>query len=304
MLNASDAVVPDVNVLDGVTLHGQVNTSDEVLLANVRAAIRRPYPQIRQQAVNRDRIALVGGGPSLTSTERELIDLVHAGAKLVTVNGAAQWCLERNLRPQTHIVMDARPSNARFVQPEIPRCQYVLASQCAPETWDAVEGRPNVWIFHAASGSDGPMRDMLDAHYQGNWFGIGGGTTVATRAISLLRTLGYVRFDLFGVDSCFLNGEHHAYAQPENQHDQAIAMRVEPSGEPEKARVFQCAPWHCKQFEDFLHIIRVNGEHFLLNVHGDGLLAYALSCSAGLTWTTHEITPEASQHGSSIVQNL
>lgn len=304
MLNAADTVdVPDVNVLDGVTLRGQVNVSDDVLLANVKSAIRRPYPQIRSQAVNSDRVVLVGGGPSLKETEREIVELVHAGAKLVTVNGSAAWCLARNLRPQTHIVMDARPSNARFVNPEIPRCQYVLASQCAPETWEAVQGRPNVWMFHAAAGSDGPLKDLLDAHYQGNWFGIGGGTTVATRAISLLRTLGYVRFDLFGVDSCFLNGDHHAYAQPENEKDTPLEMRVEPSGEPQHARTFHCAPWHVKQFEDFLQMIRVNGEHFLLNVHGSGLLAYALSCSAGLTWTTHEMT-ETPQHGSSGVQNL
>lgn len=289
MINESAVIEEDrLRVLDGVTLKGSVNVSDEGLLANVRSAIRRPYPQVRPQAANGDRVVLVGGGPSLKDTESELVALVQGGAKLVTVNGAYQWCLARNLFPKSQIVMDARPSNARFVEPEIPHCNYVLASQCAPETWDAVEGRPNVWMFHAASGADGPLKELLDAHYLGQWFGVGGGTTVVTRALMLLRTLGYLRFDLFGVDSCFMHGEHHAYAQAENAADRPLKFTVAPSGAPEMGRVFECAPWHVKQFEDFLQLVRVNGEHLLLNVHGDGLLAYALAASAELEWSTSE----------------
>ncbi len=273
-----------LSVLEGVEFKGQVNVSDDVLLDNVRSAIRRPYPQIRPQALNKHHIALVGGGPSLKDTEGELVELVKNGAKLVTVNGAYQWCLERNLFPKTQIVMDARPSNARFVNPPTPGCRYVLASQCAPEIWDAVEGRPEVWMFHAAAGSEGPMKDILDTHYLGQWYGVGGGTTVVTRAISLLRTLGYLRFDLFGVDSCFMHGAHHAYEQVENEQDRAFPFVVHPTDRPDLARKFYCAPWHAKQFECLLQMIRVNGKHFLLNVHGDGLLAYALTtCADGFS---------------------
>lgn len=286
MINESATVDDEtLHVLDGVELNGAVNVGDDVLLANVRSAIRRPYPQIRPQAPNHDRIVLVGGGPSLADTESELVELIKGGAKLVTVNGAYHWCLERNLFPKTQIVMDARPSNARFVEPYTPGCRYVLASQCAPETWNAVEGRPDVWMWHAAVGADGPLKDLLDAHYLGQWFGVGGGITVVTRAISLLRSVGFLRFDLFGVDSCFLNGAHHAYDQIENEHDRSFPFTVHPANHPEMARVFHCAPWHAKQFECLLQMIRVNGDNFLLNVHGDGLLAYALQAGADLECT-------------------
>jgi hypothetical protein len=289
MINESAVIEQEtLKVIDGITLEGGVNVPDETILANVASAIRRPYPQIRPQPIQGERIALVGGGPSLAETERELIDLVQSGAKLVTVNGAYQWCLDRNLFPRTQIVMDARPSNARFVDPAIPRCNYLLASQAAPETWDAVDGRPDVWMFHAAAGSDGPLKDLLDTHYLSRWYGVGGGTTVATRALSVLRTLGYVRFDLFGIDSCFLNGQHHAYEQAENAKDKPLAFTISMNGEPGTERVFHCAPWHVKQFEDFLQMVKVNGEHFLLNIHGRGLLAYALACGAGLEWHTHD----------------
>lgn len=290
MINESSDVEEEMlQVLEGVELHGAVNVSDDILLDNVRSSIRRSHQQIRPGPVNYDRVVLVGGGPSLADTEDELIDLIKHGAKLVTVNGAYQWCLERNLFPKTQIVMDARPGNARFLHPVIPGCRYVLASQCAPEAWDAVEGRPDVWIWHAAVGAEGPLKELLDAYYMGKWLGIGGGITVITRAISLLRAVGYLRFDLFGVDSCFLNGIHHAYEQEENRQDVAYEFTVHPADHPEMARTFACAPWHAKQFECLLQMVRINGGHFMLNVHGDGLFAYALQAGADIAV---QVTPK------------
>ena len=283
MLNDALAVTDDrLSVFDGVELSGKVNVDDDQLLANVRSAIRRPYPQIKPQALQHTRICLVGSGPSLADTLPELVGLLHQGAKLVTLNGAYRWALDHYLHPGTQIVMDARPENARFLEPAIPRCRYVLASQCAPETWDVVEGR-DVWMFHAATGSSGPLKDLLDAHYLGQWFGVGGGTTVLTRAISLLRTVGYVRFDLFGADSCWLKGRHHAFDQPENAKDKWVSMMVAPTGHPELTKVFRCSGWMVKQAEDFLQQIRINGSQFVVTVHGDGLLAYILQSSADCT---------------------
>jgi hypothetical protein len=289
MINASSAVLDPaaLNVLEGVQLHGEINVEEAQLLANVRSAMRRPYPQIRPQPRSADRVALVGGGPSLNDTVDELVALIQGGAKLVALNGAYDWCLQRNLFPKMQIVMDARPTNARFLATAIPNCHYVLASQCAPEVWDAVEGRPNVWMFHAANGTDGPLKTMLDEHFLGNWFGVGGGTTVGTRAINLLRAIGHLRFDLFGLDSCFMGDEGHAYPQPENERDRIVNYHVHPIGAPGQARIFRVAPWHIKQLEDFLQLIRINGEHFVITAHGNGLLAYALAQSANVEWTTN-----------------
>jgi hypothetical protein len=288
MINADETLASEeaLKVIEGVEFHGKVNVVDEVLLANVRSAIRRPYPQIRPGQLHYDRAVIVGGGPSLESTKDELLDLLKEGAALVTVNGSYHWCLENNLIPKTQMVMDARPSNARFLKPYLPNCRYVLASQCAPETWDAVEGYQNVWMFHAVNESEGPFKELLDKHYLGNWYGVGGGITVVTRAISLLRATGCVRFDLFGVDCCFLDGKHHAYEQPENERDRAFTFKVSPVGHPELEQKFRCAPWHAKQFECFLQMIRVNGHHYQLNVHGNGLLASALAMSADLQIAT------------------
>jgi hypothetical protein len=284
-----------LKVLEGVdTSQGRINTPDAQLAANVAHSIRLGYPQLRPQAAQGERVCLVGGGPSLADTEQELIDLYFAGAKVVTTNGSYHWCLERNIRPSAQIVLDARPENARFVVPAVPNCRYLLASQCAPETWAAVEGRPDVWIWHAAAQDNENLKPILDEYYVGNWVPTPGGTTVVMRALSILRMAGFLRFDLFGVDSCFMGGEHHAYAQPENSHDRAVPVVVAPTGHPEMARTFHCAPWHIKQLECFLQTIRINGDRFLLNVHGDGLLAFALRASADVEWSTGEAA--ASSH--------
>lgn len=274
----TEAVVTDprLKVLDGIDLHGQVNVGEDRLLANIASAITRGLPQIWPGPMRPDRVCLVGGGPSLDDTEEELRDLVFAGAKVVTLNGAYHWCLAHNIRPSAQVVMDARASNARFVEPAIPKCIYYLASQCAPETFDACAGREHVGIVHMVNNVEGPAKELLDKHYLGRWTAVAGGTTVGMRTLVLLWQLGYRRIDLFGIDSCFLAGKGHAYPQPENAGDRVAQMTTYPSGHPELGRTFLVAPWHLKQFEDWLQTLRMNGDKFLLTVHGDGLLAYAL----------------------------
>lgn len=273
-----------LHVLDGIEFQGQINTPDDVLKKNIEHSIRLGYPQVRPQAPQTDRVCLVGGGPSLNDTFDELRDLYFSGAKVVTVNGSSAWCLAHNIRPSAHIILDARPENARFVMPTIPQCRYLIASQCAPETWDVVRGRENVWIWHAVAQDNEILKPILDEFYAGQWMPMSGGTTVIMRAILLLRATGFLRFDLFGVDSCYMGREHHAYVQPENDTDKAFPFTLAAPGRPETTRTFWAAPWMAKQLECFLQTIRLNGDAFLLNVHGDGMLAHALTCSADVEW--------------------
>jgi len=280
---------PEDIVIEGLELHGKINTSDEELLANIRSSIRRGYPHLRPFPPRSERIALVGGGPSLERTEKELVDLVFNGAMLVTTNGAYQWCIERNLRPNAQVVLDARESNKRFLDPYIPTCRYYISSQCNPATWDAVEGREFVMMFHTAADPESEFMKILDEFYLSNFYPIGGGTTVIMRALVLLRSLGYFRFDLFGVDSCWMDGKNHAYPQIENEKDRRFILQTHPTGHPELMQEFRVSPWHIKQLEDFLQLIKLNGKYFLINVHGDGLLAYAIKASADIEMHLDEI---------------
>jgi hypothetical protein len=277
------AVVSATPVFEGLSVDGTINTPDATLLANVQASVRRGYPQIFPTPMNAHRIALVGGGPSLSATLPELRDLVFAGAKLVALNGAYQWLIDRNFQPRAHIVLDARPETAAFITAPVPECRYYICSQCAPETWDALGDRPNVAIWHASG--DDAVSDFLDNYYLKHWSGVTGGTTVATRAIGLLRMLGFLRFDLFGIDSCWMGDQHHAFPQPQNDTDRRYRLTIEAIDSTRPARDFWVAPWHVKQLEDLILFMRAHGEKFLLNIHGDGLLAYALAAHADVHYT-------------------
>jgi hypothetical protein len=115
------------------------------------------------------------------------------------------------------------------------------------------------------------------------------GTTVAIRAISLLRLLGFQSFDIFGLDSCWLDGQHHGYQQPENDRDKCVEVWLRPQGRDDLAQRFVCAPWHMKQAYDFQQLIRERGNDFRINVRGDGLIAAIMRIAADLG---HEIALE------------
>jgi hypothetical protein len=277
----------DLHVLDGIELHGAVNVDNDGLIANVEHAIRLGFPQAQPHDLNGERVLLVGGGPSLDDTLDELVELYMAGAKIVTLNGAYAWCLRHHLRPSAQIVVDARPDQGHFLEPAVPNCQYLVASQCAPSTWAAVcDGRERVTIWHAAD-AEGTLCPTLDAYYFGHWHAITGGTTVAMRALCLLRTLGFYRFDLFGIDSCWTGARHHAYTQIQNERDARVPFKVWPTGSPDRAREFLVSPWHVKQLEDFLQLVKLAGDQFLMRVHGNGLLAFALE--EAVEWSSPDV---------------
>jgi hypothetical protein len=283
------ATDPEVNMsetaaLETVTgLPGEMNTPVEVVLEQIRHSIRLQHPQAHIQPVHGDRAVVVGGGPSLAQTEGEIVDLVWSGARLITVNGAYQWCLQRNLKPYAQIVLDAKPSTVAFLEPVMDGVRYYVASQCHPDAWAAVKDA-DTWIWHACRPEDEERRNLLDAYYGGRWHGIPGGTTVTIQAVMLLRSLGFLRFDLFGVDSCMASSlQHHAYSQPENDADDVLKVEVFPTSRPNETRRFLCTAWHLQQFAELLKVIRLNHKNFSVNVHGNGLLAYALNAQDDIT---------------------
>ena len=85
-------------------------------------------------------------------------------------------------------------------------------------------------------------------------------------------------------------GKGHAYAQPENADDQRISVTFQSTVDPTDARVFEVTPWHLKHLEDTLRFIKHSGKYFALAVHGEGLLAYALTHCASMS-ELKETTP-------------
>ena len=198
---ARDLASPD-GVVEWDRSLAKLNTAQRVIRANIRNNIRRHLPQLCAYQPNNERIAIVGGGWSLKYTETELRDLVFSGVKIVALNGAAEWLVERNFKPSVHIVLDARPINAGFFKYDVPGCKYFLASQCHSSVFDAVAGR-DATIFHVISTTNETERRRLDEYYgKGRWQDVPSSGTVGIVAILLCRLLGFQFQHLFGIDSC------------------------------------------------------------------------------------------------------
>ena len=267
-----------------------MNTTDEVLLAQVNHSIRLGLPQAQPWQINPATALLVCGGASLAQTERELVDAYWKGGKIVTVNGAYQWCIDRNLKPSAAIMLDAREFNSRFLETPVEGCRYLLASQCHPKTFEVCAGR-DVTLWHACSAGDKEVDLLCEFYFQkrdenGQFtnrrtvYPVTLGTTVGIRAVSLLRMMGFASQDIWGLDSCWIDGNHHAYSQPENNRDGRRPVWLRPPGRDDKALRFECAPWHMKQAQDFQQLIRERGDLFRLNVRGPGLIASMMRTGA------------------------
>jgi hypothetical protein len=258
---------------------GECNTSREVILQNVEANIRRGLPQARPYQPNPNRALLVCGGPSLVQTEKELAREKWRGGQIIAVNGAYQWCIDHNLMPSAFVMLDARSFNARFCAEAVEGCHYLLASQCHPWAFDQCADRTTT-VWHALTGEE-EEQAILEKYYFGKYNAVTLGTTVGVRAISLMRMLGFTTFTIFGLDSCWLDGEHHAYAQPENN-GRNISVWLRPQGRDDRAQRFLCSPWQVKQAQDFMLLTRERGEMFDLDVRGPGLIAAMLRTGAEL----------------------
>ncbi len=254
-------------------LPGKLNTPTETMLANIRANVQRQLPQVKMYAESPDTAILALSGPSLKTNLRSLKRLTKA-CPLVTVNGSHDWLIEQGCTPSAHIMLDARDSNADFVRNPIRSCRYLIASQCSPDVFKALEGY-DVHIFHCDLGAGEDK--LLKEYYCGkNYHIVMGGSTVGLRALMLLRMLGYTKFEIFGFDSCFMGKKHHAFPQALNDKD-VKSVELEGLG-----RKFFCAPWMLRQAYEFQELIKHAGHLFRCRIHGNGLIANMVKAGAQL----------------------
>lgn len=260
-----------------------LNVHKNKIIHHVKRNIRLHLPQMDCHMPTDRPVALVAGGWSLDETFDELRDLYFDGVPLVALNGAGNWLMERNIRPAMQVVMDAREDNRVFVETPIPHCRYFLASQCHPSLFEACKDR-ETFIFHIRScGEESREEEILNEYYNENWRHIPGGGTVGVRSISIMRILGYQLIHVFGLDSCLSpTGKNHAYKQEFNASDKKVLpVWIGP-------HKFECSGWHAIQAHQFKQYIENHGEHFSLQVHGNGLIAQMMRLGASAYRTTEE----------------
>ena len=274
MSQVTEAVEPHDPVKSNFDFDNEfrLNTTDETLLENVKVNIRRQLPQLLKNPQQSKPVAIVAGGWSLEETLDELVELWWNDTPIIALNGAGNYLIERNIRPAVVAVLDAREMNVSFVENDIQRCKYLLASQCHPSLFDKCEDR-EVYIYHVES-SDA-VKEELESYYFKLHAFVPGGSTIGLRAISLAHLMGFRDMHFFGMDSCYQDERHHAYEQEWNNGETVAPLIC-------GGRRFMCSGWQMSQAKQFVRFVQSQGQHFNLHMHGDGLLAHIIKTGANL----------------------
>lgn len=258
-----------VGGLTGASLKSICNTQNERLLGNVRSAISRDVPWFDfDNTANEEQVVIVGGGPSLNRTLAEIQHRYRLGQKVWALNATAKWLRDRGVIPHAHVLVDARPDNARFLEGAHRETVHYLASQCDPSLFEALVDR-KVVLWHANSPG---VADLLRVEPVRPAHLIGGGSSVGINAISLAYLAGFRRIHLHGFDSSYDHEQHHAYRQSMNEGEKIVDALF---GE----RRFRAAPWMIQQANEFRDLAtQLVQEGVVFTVAGDGLLPYMARC--------------------------
>ena len=237
------------------------NTEDCQIEDNIKHAMSLPYPWLEPRPIRRGTAVIVGGSPSLNDTtdciNQSIDDVVFA------TNKTASYMADRGIGFDYHVLVDAREENLKFLTPEGPAVDYLLASQCNKNIFDAVAGK-SVTVWHPKIKG---IVELTEGDNRPRCI-VGGGSTVCLKAIAIAYIMGFRKFRLIGMDSSYADGKHHAYAQSLNDDDLIVNVQVDD-------RTFVTTPWMVAQadeFEDLLFELLRLGCDF--EVYGDGLIPY------------------------------
>lgn len=253
------------------------NTSDEVLIDNILHNIKLPNNLLQKLEPHSDIAAVVGGGPSLKTS------YIPPEYHIFATNNAWRMLDEFDY----HVMLDARPENAQFI-PEDGIKFY--ASQVWPGCIDE-----SVILWH--SYADGIQEIIKDDPRETVY--VGGGSSVGLKAVVIAFLMGYRTIHLYGFDSSYEDGKHHAYPQALNDGERVIDVIC-------NDKEYKTAPWMVTQVEEFKDLAEMLvNEGCELIVHGTGLLpdvAAELAKENTIYWP--EGDTEGKYHGVREVHNI
>jgi hypothetical protein len=244
--------------LSNVELKAVCNTATDALLDNVRRAAARDLDWFAPADEHQGHVAIIGGGPSLVDKISEIKHRQSIGQTVWVLNNAHKALEGTGIRYDAQVLLDARPDTAGFVT---DASGYLVASQCDPTVFAALRHQ-RVTLFHVNS----PGMEFLSAEKVRPAYLVGGGTTVGMNALALAFLKGYRKIHLYGFDSCYRDGAHHAYPQALNDGERASEALY---GD----RTYFCAPWMIGQAQEFIELVPgYMADGAVITVHGTGLL--------------------------------
>jgi len=226
------------------------NTVDEKLSENKKFAYMLGLPTFDVAKAHDKKVCIVAGGPSLKTTIDDVIKFHGQGnCEIWAMNGSAKFLQERGVIPDVHVIVDARPDNVDFVDGSKAK-RFLVASQCDRA------------VFRRLSSANVTMYE-LDA--------IGNvGSTVGLISIALAGLSGFRVIHVYGMDSCYIAGDGHAYEQRLNDGDKIRDARLVVNGQE---ITYFGAAWMFRQVQEFLPLANDLAEVGCeISIHGKGLL--------------------------------
>lgn len=247
---------PPLSILN---LEMSVNTTDKQLRANLEYVKSLRLPEVGLIKPHDKVLAIVGSGPSLKETWRQ----IPPDCDVMALNGAYKFLLGNGRVADFFAMLDARECNTSFVEQLKDDTVFLLASQCHSSVFDAVmNGLTSSvpFVFHLTTPT--AKAAFPEAELQ-----VGGGGTIGLTALSLAIALGYRKVILYGYDSSFDGEATHAFNQPQNVGLNELDIWVQ----DRKYRTTHAMAAQTMDFFPFYEAIKKVAPEFEINLNGRGL---------------------------------
>lgn len=227
-----------------ITFDVKTPRSGAVLRWNTAQALALDLPSATPEP---KALRIIAGGP--TALEAPL----HGGDTLA-LNGALRLYGETG--PTYWAACDPQECVADFVRSAPRNTIYLVAAQCHPSVFAALEGRDvRVWNV------DCPDTRSLTPD------GVPTAVSITLVAMQLMARLGYRRFETWGWDGCYFDGKSHASEQAHNADD--ITVRLEG-----REGLFETTSTWAAEAQDAVTLLAT--ADFKVDVKGGGMFAAIL----------------------------
>lgn len=254
--------------LQPIKMNAHANIGASETIKHMRLAFARNLPQFYKIDAHMGEAVLVGTGPSVEDHIEDIRELRANGAMIFAIKGAHDYLIERDIIPDLAVAVDGQTKIAKLYQKPRADITYLLASQCHPLTYDALEGQKIVvWNCFTKKALDYWHKWLKRKKRKDKIFFVHGGSTSGLRSVSLAWLMGFRRINLFGFDSSLKDKESALLkiTGEKNEKDMMVVVVDD--------RHFFCDPAMSCQGNEFLPQIK-GSDDLQVKVWGEGFIPY------------------------------